>query len=451
MDIKLWTSFAKRVNSTKVPTDDSAISIQNVKLKNRTSLYSPSFLLLRNTIGAISPTYLKWEDRYYYVDDVMIVNNDIVELSCSLDVLATCKSAILDTSAFVLYSSSNYDSDIPDPRLSTDKEAIYGRNSYDLFPNSDECWVVTHVGRNPTTGRGDFPSMIVTSSLNLNTVLSAVSSESFLKTLVHKFTDIDNYITKSLSDSYSAISNIIQMPFTPTTYQDSHELFLSEYGTGVQALVPNRVYTFELSVAIPWNFSDFRNRAQYTSIVMYLPGIGVIDLNADDYNGKSSITLGCAVDFTSGTITYRLDDIAKYNGRVGSDIPISVSRASGGVIANALTTIGNAQANRGLETIKGVFNTAQSILSRNVGTIGSSGGIDNMVIGRKVVIQCITHTTNVSPTSMATNYGRPLNAVRQINGLNGYVQTANASVSVDYPSDIKEQINNYLNGGVYIE
>ena len=69
---------------------------------------------------------------------------------------------------------------------------------------------------------------------------------------------------------------------------------------------------------------------------------------------------------------------------------------------------------------------------------------------RNAYIVCIAHNTAVEPDSVAETMGRPCQKVRQINGLTGYVQTRNASVATGN-SDITQQINNLLDGGVYIE
>ena len=87
----------------------------------------------------------------------------------------------------------------------------------------------------------------------------------------------------------------------------------------------------------------------------------------------------------------------------------------------------------------------------NPGSIGGIGGASTIYVNDKIVLTMISHNTHVSPGSVAGNYGRPTSKVGRIGDFGGFVQTVNASVSVNAGQDIIQSINNFLNGGVYIE
>ena len=121
-------SFSKRKNSTKQPNTGTQVG---VNLKSPTSKYNPTFI-----IGNTNPlpyTYLKWEDRYYYIDDIRFIRDHYYELVCSLDVLATYKANVLATSAYVAYSSSNYNENLLDSRISSLTTATTQTSSTVLF------------------------------------------------------------------------------------------------------------------------------------------------------------------------------------------------------------------------------------------------------------------------------------------------------------------------------
>ena len=63
----------------------------------------------------------------------------------------------------------------------------------------------------------------------------------------------------------------------------------------------------------------------------------------------------------------------------------------------------------------------------------------------------MAHNTNVDPSSVGSTIGRPLNAVRNIGSLSGYVQTADAEVQTSAPDEYKTIMNDSLNGGMFIE
>lgn len=92
-DIELGIVTKKR-NSTKIPTADEMIRTESVVLKENCSDYNPVFTL--NLSENIFPyNYVKWDEWYYFIDDVIRGRNNIFEVHCTQDVLATYKSYIL--------------------------------------------------------------------------------------------------------------------------------------------------------------------------------------------------------------------------------------------------------------------------------------------------------------------------------------------------------------------
>ena len=111
MKIQYWTAVLKEKNSTFQPSHGTEIE---VKLKENTSLMNPVFIITKNIHELIR--YVYWVDtsRYYFVDDVVSVTNTISEVHCSVDVLATYKTYIGQSSQYVLRSASAFDTDIID-------------------------------------------------------------------------------------------------------------------------------------------------------------------------------------------------------------------------------------------------------------------------------------------------------------------------------------------------
>ena len=110
MNIKVWTDFSKRENSTKQPAGGTTI---DVHLKGPCSLHNPIFIL-SNPIGKY--TYVEAFGEYYFVDDVVNLNDSMCEVHCRKDPMATYKTAIGNTTAFVMYDGST-NTNIQDTRL----------------------------------------------------------------------------------------------------------------------------------------------------------------------------------------------------------------------------------------------------------------------------------------------------------------------------------------------
>ena len=99
----------------------------------------------------------------------------------------------------------------------------------------------------------------------------------------------------------------------------------------------------------------------------------------------------------------------------------------------------------------GAFNAVRSMMATDASSVGSAGGSSAFNAHTKITLVLMAHNTNVDPSTVAGAIGRPLNAVRQIGKLSGYVQTADVEVPTTAPDEYKTVINDSLNGGMYIE
>lgn len=104
MQIILYKNFSKKINSTKQP-DNTVTSVTiDAVMKQPTSLENPIFLI--NGID-LEVNYCKWADHYYFVDDIVLSNNNIYEIHCRMDVLATWKTEIGTTTQYIERASTN--------------------------------------------------------------------------------------------------------------------------------------------------------------------------------------------------------------------------------------------------------------------------------------------------------------------------------------------------------
>lgn len=435
MQITLY-NLAKRRNSTKQPSKGTNIT---VKLKEGTSYFNPSFILNSNPTGF---NYLSWDSRYYYITNIENTRNGIYTISCELDSLSTYKSDILGTTAFVLYSSSNYDIGIPDTRLSTTPNYIVKTNAVTYPIEGSPLYVVTYIGRNGSSMKG------VTES-SLKTIQEALSTNAFAEL----FVDSSKAVSKMLSNTSQAITGCTYVPRCSTTGRPIEIVLAGGYKPGASGALVNRHDFATTSIKIPWNFStgDFRNRSQYTSLLLLLPCYGYLNLNTDNYVGDSDITIDVFQDSATGTIAYAGKDFYCV-ANMGCNVQISTTTQ--GNLTSGISSFASA----GLQSftnpigaVGNLFNAVTSSMATNVGSVGSYGNTVAMDSTLNIEIVVISHDTNVEPSSMASNYGRPCNKVLPLSDLTGYVQTANANVVTGATKQYKEEIDTLLNGGVYIE
>lgn len=94
MELTVYNNFPKKKNSTLQP---SGGTVYNITLKNPCSTINPVFLIDGVNLQA---NYCKWNGRYYYIDNIVLRNNNVYELHCSVDVLASWRSNILSTPVY---------------------------------------------------------------------------------------------------------------------------------------------------------------------------------------------------------------------------------------------------------------------------------------------------------------------------------------------------------------
>lgn len=70
-------------------------------LKAETSLINPILIIESESVITSNYLYILEFDRFYYINDITVLRNNLYQLSCSVDVLTTWKSAILNLDAII--------------------------------------------------------------------------------------------------------------------------------------------------------------------------------------------------------------------------------------------------------------------------------------------------------------------------------------------------------------
>lgn len=114
----------KKINSTKQPVAAASDITLSVELKEVTNLFTPSLIISTDTFMSggqiVNPMqynycYLPDFDRYYFVRSWSWILGRW-ECSLEVDVLASFKTEVGNTNAFILRAASQYDADIIDTR-----------------------------------------------------------------------------------------------------------------------------------------------------------------------------------------------------------------------------------------------------------------------------------------------------------------------------------------------
>lgn len=441
-------SFSKRKNSTAVPTE--AGTELEIKLKNGCSFLSPVFLLQSETF---TYNYCKFNERFYWVNEVISVRDNLFEVRCSVDVLASWKDAITASTAMVEYSASDTNQSINDPRnVVTVEKTRSATNVYpEEFDEGGSFILCTMSGSASDTVAESFSTLYGLNAGSLGALAQEFNTED-VYTALRQFMDnpLDTIVFCRWIPVPLVSGPIRIVPVRFGTYESTIN------GT----LITQNQKTFTVEIAIPWQTSDFRAVEPYTTGSLYLPGIGEVSLNLAPLKGIAKINLYVTIDYVTNGIHYTLADpttnniYGTYTGSVGVDIPISAVQSGniGGVLAGVGTAVGSIATGRYALAAGGFATAGLASFSQNIKSTGSFGGGYNVKSGSMVIrLELIRSQSVQEPSEYKETIGNPCMKVRKIEGLSGYCQTRDFEVVGSMTAQEKSQINNAMNGGVYIE
>lgn len=112
-----------------------------IRIKAPTSVINPTIILEIPSNGHSTPVpdynycYIRQFNRYYFITNMTILNNNIYEFSLSVDVLMSYKNKILEQTAFI--STNQY---IDKSRVFFNKRAVYGNRPITGYLASEESF-----------------------------------------------------------------------------------------------------------------------------------------------------------------------------------------------------------------------------------------------------------------------------------------------------------------------
>ncbi len=461
-------SFAKRHNSTMQPTGTGTAITLN--LKGGSDILAPVFLL--NNSGIPSFNYFSFEGRFYFVTGVKNVRQDLWEISAEVDVLATFKSVIQSTSAHVLYYTHS-NTEIADRRLSVKASQLTDVQTGSFgFLGKNHCYILTVLGDDSTASYALTPSQIKelyaqdyrdTFDASIN-ALSPVTGTGFADTLA----DFARWIADFLKSSAGAFN------YAGTISENIKSCTILPVGAGAIGGVPNvDVYigaintlvdgfqitdrTFEdtATVTIPWRASDWRRLEPYHEIYLYIPALGMIQLSPSDLIGESSISVHVSMDvltgdaiFEVGTPTKRIYYAAT---NLGTPYALGSSQTNPSSVINSLIGAAAIATGNPAAMLGGALGIANSLKPHPTCVGSNAGGAILGVEADKISCISVFHDTTVAPSNVSNIIGTPYNGVMSLSGVTGYVQTDGASVAGLMTDAERLQINELLDGGIYIE
>lgn len=455
-------NFSKRKNDILLPSGGSDIAID---VKSGCTIENPVIELDYSGRPPFNYFYIPDFGRYYFVTGMEYIEG-LWFVSGKVDPLNSFKTSILNTKANVLYA--NVDRNIVDNRIPVVSAPVVTSDTTIAGP---VIGVYTYVLA--VTGKGSMGYYILTNPNDIYDLIDGIDDTT---------TNWNDLLDAAKQAAYggSAADNIKSIIRFPVQIQldgvgPAENLYLGGYPakkSGGSHISVNKVtkpiQSWNNSIAIPWHFSDWRRNPPYTKIYLYLPLIGVIELDTASLVNETTIAWTYSFNITSGDLAFQ---VTSGSGRIlqtGSNnigMPalygnagINTGKAfasSAGLAAGAVALAsGMLSGGVGAAAVMGMVGTAGALINSLGGTSQGSSGIGGGAVtglDKTVQIWVVSRDITSQPSNYHNVIGYPFMDCRTISGLSGYVRTEGFSLkdANAYESEIAE-VNALMDGGVYI-
>lgn len=453
MVIECYSGFSKKPNSTKQPSGGSS---KTVRLKDNCSVLNPVFLLNGYDL---SHNYVKWGSRYYYIDDIVIVANDLAEYHCSTDALATFKSYIGSSSQYILRSASAYNGRIVDnyyPALA--KNTHEANMITSPFDKSAGTYIIGMQGKGSGGNGGAVTYYAGNASAMKSLVNYMLNSPSS-----YQVSEISEELLTCIFNPLQFIVSCMWFPFgVPTMNGDVTCGWWPVSGSGLRQ-VSTLEWGTNFSISIPKHpkastRGDYLNLLPFSKYMLAAGPWGIIPL--DNFNLLDASSLNCdyKVDLMtgSGRLNVQYRDKVAYSNIYTAQIGVPIQLGQNAFNQGALT----GSASGAVNTIKSAISgDPVGMLFNGLGAIGNAAAMSQAVpsmLGSNGTISfhngfgILADFLDVSDDNLVEN-GRPLCETRTISGLSGYMLCENADLDLPAAPSEKEAILSYMNGGFYYE
>lgn len=465
---------AKKINSTKRPSGAAAYTA-NCELKSPCSLTSPTILLKIST-SPVGMNYAYIEDfgRYYHVSDWTWLNG-LWSASLQVDALATYKTAIGNSSQYVLRSSSDYDGNVVDS----------------LYPTTAPA-VVTNKQTTGTIFLGGLTGYYVVGVLNKDTnTAGAVSyyvlTRAQFQTLCGALLDSTDWLQISDTELSSGLVKALVNPFQYITNVTYIPLDISDIGTAVSAIpfgwwsfavtcrrlsattsTVNKSYTIAVPKHPNVSRGAYLNFSPYSEYTLHLGAFGDLRLSPELLNGVATIYIVITIDLTSGNAYARVfnENVVSPNESTRiiatSKCPIGVQMPVGQITQDLLAAATSATSGIVSGVAAGLLGDVRGAIGSVIGGISSSvhsatpqavmsGSPGNLAVFANAEKFTLTGKFLTPVEDGNSHFGKPLCKNKTVNTLSGYVLCSDSDIAIAGTAEEQRSIKDFMDGGFFYE
>ena len=475
MEIVLY-KFNKKVNSTAVPSSSDESLTLTCQVKTPSSIITPTVQLAKTTspIG-YNYTFIPDWGRYYFIQDITYALGVWV-LSLSVDVLASFRSQILNSSQYVLRSASESDGAVIDhnypTKASSTKGLSYGGN---VTINAGSpvsgyfdgilltgCYVIQVYSDNSSGVTAYALNQAAFNSL-LSNLMSYVPSD---------MDDVSAGVAKQLWDPLQYIVSVQWFPAFPDKDAGTSRSSINFGGYPIsvsgtcKSFDPTAWDRMFCDISVPKHpdasVHPYMQLTPFSNYRLYFEPFGTIELDTTKLYGVNTIRCNWYLEYQKGLAHLTVTDasastnvIATADAVFGVDIPIA-QLTSDYIGAGSSMFEGAARATANLVT-GNIFGAVGNVVS-SIGQ-GVASMLPNMTgrgtPGSFLIFRGESPRIEYQLMDIVgrdpDRFGEPLCQIRTLSSLDGFTVCSDASIESPATAAERSRIELFLNSGVFLE
>lgn len=453
---------SKKHNSTYSPALNTAFLSLTGALKDPTSILNPAVeIATNNDIHQVNYCYITELGRYYWIEDI-VYDRGLYVMRCSVDVLATYKSAIGNTSMYVLRASAQKNGAIKDDLYPLTGGQTYSATAIDtsaIGGYQDGYYVISTIGAQNNAGQTIY-QMNVT---QYNSVMQAL----FANADGLSWGGLGQGIKNSLLNPTDYIVSAFWFPTPFPTVENGDQVFRCGLWTSGGVTVPvvsNNQLTLTYAVNIPKHpqasaRGSYMNAAPFTQYSIDLGVAGSFELDSTKMMNATAFTLSIHPDpltgiakFT-GIISPATDHNELFNLTANYGVPLNIAMGKNNLF-NTISDLAHITASAVTGSYASAAVGAPSAIGDLAGSItgtvsntGAVGSITNHMLRKWMMARFFT-----AADADNTHEGSPLCQVTTPGTLgSGFIKPEKCDISVTATESEIREIRGLVEAGFYYE
>lgn len=474
--------FSKDNRSTAIP-GSGGHTVSGIVFKENTSREAPVLKLSADSLNDdYEYNYMSFLGSWYYINDIVLGNRDILELHCKKDPLATYRTQIHNSTQYVVRSTHTADLNgyINDTAYAMTNDITRQRN----YPGVTDNWfgsmgtaVLAVLGPNA----GDTTTYYEMPTLRLTTLIQALYGVDVTQEL--SIASIELGLLKTLYDPIKYMTSCILLPYTFTGTGDTNIIHCGYLDLPLPDQVIRRVnsadtkgFTANISYAShpqAYTRGAYLNNSPYTQRMLTVMPFGTFNIDCsklNDYQNMIRLAVTCCKSDGNAVLeVYTISDSTSgahntllwANAQLGVHIPLyqsdSIFKQTYSVMGAQVGTVGAALSGNFAALPGTAMQWCGAVNSMHAPEVKQVGGCSGTFLytgssaGTGAVDLPRLDSTFYNVVPLDNNLGVMVCDNKQLSSMTGFNICQNSKINISGPEGDREYIRNIMNTGIIIE